>query len=137
MRRALVIVFWSFHASYFAFAPVAVLAGLVAGGYWLLRPAPVPEPDPPPNAVWFEQRFAEIQAIDDRLATVQDAARRLYMDGGPVKRWTPEENLERDRLGHKCAELQVMRRRLVEEYNEKAAAVDEWDHPTLPRYIQK
>jgi hypothetical protein len=137
MRRALVILFWSFHASYFAFAPVIVLAGLLAGGYWLLHPAPVPEPEPepPPDAAWFEQRFAEIQAIDARLAPVQDAARRLYMDHAPVKRWTLEENLERDRLGHRCAELQVIRRRLVTEYNEKAAAVDGWDHPTLPRYI--
>jgi hypothetical protein len=137
MRRALVILFWSFHASYFAFAPVVVLASLAAGGYWLLHPAPAPEPEPPPDAAWFEQRFAEIQAIDARLATVQDAARRLYMDHAPVKRWTAEEDRERGRLGHKCAEIQVIRRRLVTEYNEKAAAVDEWDHPSLPRYIHE
>jgi hypothetical protein len=137
MRRAARLLFRSFHAIHFACSPVVVLAGLVAGGYLLLHPAPVPEPEAeaPPDAAWFEERFAEIQAIDARSVVITDAARRLYMDGGPAKLWEPAETLERGRLSREYAELQETRQRLVAEYNEKAAAVDGWDHPTLPRYI--
>jgi hypothetical protein len=134
MRRAVLVRFWSLHAIFFACAPVVVLAGLAAGGYWLLHPAPVLEPEAPP-AAWFEERFAEIQAIDARMAAIRDAATRLFMDHGPAKQWTPAETLERGRLSREYAELQEARRRLVAEYNEKAAAVGEWDHPTLPRHI--
>jgi hypothetical protein len=137
MRRAARLLFRSFHAIYFACSPVGVLAGLVAGGYLLLHPAPVPDPEPeaPPDAAWFEQRFTEIQSFDARMAAIRDDAKRLFMDGGPAKQWTPAETLERGRLSREYAELQEARRRVVAEYNEKAAAVDEWGHPTLPRYI--
>jgi hypothetical protein len=135
MRRTVRLLFRSFHAVYFACSPLVVLAGVAAGGYWLLHPAPVPEPEAPPDAAWFEERFAEVQAIDARRAVITDGARRLHMDGGPAKLWEPAGTLERGRLSREYAELQETRQRLVAEYNEKAAAINEWGHPTLPPYI--
>ncbi len=88
---------------------------------------------------WYEQQLKDIKAVEGQIKDADDSAKAFKADNGEAAGWRFDQREEYGRLNSNLTGLKQARRKMIEDYNAKAAMITRnlWKSPTCPQHIEE
>lgn len=88
---------------------------------------------------WYEQQVKDIKAIEGQIKDAEDSCKQFKEDNGAAKEWTYDQRGEYSRLNSNTTGLKQAKRKMVEDYNARAAMITRnlWKRSDLPQHIEE
>ncbi len=91
------------------------------------------------NYEYFEQQLKDIKAVEGQIKDAEESVAAFKKDAGDAKEWKFDQREEYGRLNSNLTGLRQSRRKMVEDYNARAAMISRnlWKSSDCPQHIEE